>query len=103
MYNMVIICSVIYSYLFIWIPRYAWNFAQMDTIGSLKEFRNKSRDVCRMSYKEAIKYRDHMNTSLYNLNGNSALTDTLLPYYCFLSAYSLLLLQGDELLIALFF
>lgn len=74
--------------------RYAWNFAQMPIEGSLKEFRKKSKAVCQMTYAEARKYRKSLNATLYKLNGDNAETDTLMPYYCFLSAYSLLLLQG---------
>lgn len=47
-----------------------------------------------MTFKEAILYRNSINATLYAQNGNDAYTDSQLPYYCFLSAYSLLLLQG---------
>ncbi|CAM9196644.1 unnamed protein product, partial [Ectocarpus fasciculatus] len=74
--------------------KYAWNFAQMESVGSLKEFRRKSKSICNMTFKEAILYRNSINATLYAQNGNDAYTDSQLPYYCFLSAYSLLLLQG---------
>ena len=63
--------------------------------GSLKEFEEKSRDICSMNYKDIVKYRDSINKTLHTQNGKSALTDSLLPYYCFLSAYSLSLLKGS--------
>lgn len=69
----------------------------MPPVGSLAEFRNKSKKVCDMTYAGATQYRNSINATLYVLNGNNAQTDAQLPYYCFLSAYSLVLLEGNEI------
>lgn len=74
--------------------KYPWNFAQMDSVGTLEEFYSKSKKICAMTYDEAVEYRNSINESLYDQNGNSAQTDGNMPYYCFLSAYALALLEG---------
>ena len=68
----------------------------MNQTGSLTEFERKSEQMCAMSYKEAISYRNSINATLYQQNGNNAETDQMMPYYCFLSAYTLVLLRGAK-------
>jgi hypothetical protein len=79
--------------------KYSWNFVQMPESGTLAEFEEKSEKICAMTYQEAISYRNAINSSLYSQNGNNALTDQLMPYYCFLSAYTLILLKGADVII----
>ena len=83
--------------------KYSWNFAQMPESGTLAEFEAKSAKICAMTHEEALTYRNSINTSLYAQNGNNALTDQMMPYYCFLSAYTLILLKGAAIYLPIIF
>lgn len=66
--------------------KYAWSFLRMPTTSTLDEFRQRAKEICSMSFGDILQYYEEMNAI------NSDLSDYL-PYYCFLSSYTLTLLQ----------
>ncbi len=69
--------------------KYPWKFMQLPQTASLEVFKAKAEQVCAMSFADVLNY--------YQLNDLAAdpnKLDAYLPYYCFLSSYVLVLLQG---------
>lgn len=64
---------------------YAWAFLKMPSTATLDEFRSRAEEICAMSFSDVLLYFEGMN------NFNNDLADYL-PYYCFLSSYTLTLL-----------
>lgn len=70
--------------------KYPWAFLQLPKTATLQQFEDAARDICARSFGEINYYFVSHNL---NANTNDKLSDYL-PYYCFLSAYMLTLLEG---------
>eukprot|EP01041_Mallomonas_annulata_P012216 gene12216-25646_t len=66
---------------------YAWTFLKMPSTATIDDFRLKAEEVCAMSFSDVLLYYEGMN------NFDSDIADYL-PYYCFLSSYTLTLLTN---------
>jgi len=66
---------------------YAWTFLRMPSTASLDEFRIRAKEICSLSFSDVLLYYENMN-----LVDNDV--SDYLPYYCFLSTYTLSLLEG---------
>ncbi len=69
--------------------KYPWTFLKMPQSATLAEFESKAKDLCSMNFQQMMLYYESNNLGL----DNDKETD-FLPYYCFLSAYILTLLEG---------
>jgi len=65
---------------------YAWTFLKLPTTATLDDFKYRAEEICAMSFSDVLLYFEGMN------NFNNDLADYL-PYYCFLSSYTLTLLK----------
>ena len=70
-----------------------WNFLQLPPTASMREFEKKSKKICKMSYREIIEYNAGLPGNGYGGNKQDK-HDELLPYYCFLSSYIIVLMEG---------
>ncbi|CAE7427857.1 ENTPD1 [Symbiodinium microadriaticum] len=66
--------------------KYPWKFLKMPDYGSLEMFKSRARIICSMTYNEILTYNDNLKTELKR--------DWMLPYYCFLSTYISVMLEG---------
>jgi hypothetical protein len=67
-----------------------WLFFQLPPTATLSTFREKATDICRMTFGELIDYSAQL-ASLGKHVGTEV--EDLLPYYCFLGSYTLLILE----------
>jgi len=67
---------------------YSWEILLLNHSVSLDYFDSKAKVICSMSYEEVEKYFDDSNLELHD----DKLSD-LIPYFCFLSAYTHVLLE----------
>jgi hypothetical protein len=69
---------------------YAWEFLQMPQTATLRQFKAKSDSICSMSFGDVMIY---FSSKGFNVNNNNNI-NAYLPYFCFLSSYTSVLLQG---------
>jgi hypothetical protein len=67
---------------------YSWEILLLNDTVSLNYFDSRAKVICSMSYQEVEKYFDGKNLELHD----DKLSD-LIPYFCFLSAYTHVLLE----------
>lgn len=67
--------------------RYVWRFLQLPETVRLSVYRDKARAVCSMNFDEVTEYVKK-NSQLQNTT-----VSNMLPYYCFMASYYLVLLQ----------
>ena len=67
---------------------YAWTFLKMPSTATLDQFRVRAREICSLSFSDVLLYYEGMNM----FDGDLA---DYLPYYCFLSSYTLTLLESE--------
>jgi hypothetical protein len=64
-----------------------WTFLQLPATASLELIRTKASAICQMNFDDIVFYNE------VNFGGSTASADSL-PYFCFLSSYVLVLLEG---------
>jgi hypothetical protein len=67
--------------------KYPWQFLQMPAVGSVSQFRDAASNICSKSFNDIVLY-DATLTYL-----KTAKHSSLLPYYCFLTSYMVVLLE----------
>lgn len=67
--------------------QYPWQFLQMPATGTLPQFKEAAASICSKSFNDIVLY-DATLTYMKNPKHSS-----LLPYYCFLSSYIVVLLE----------
>jgi hypothetical protein len=67
--------------------KYPWQFLQMPAVGTVSQFKEAASDICSKSFNDIVLY-DATLTYLKTTKHSS-----LLPYYCFLSSYIVVLLE----------
>lgn len=70
---------------------YPWKFLLLPATASLELVRSKAQMICSLNFGELLTYYEVNNLSLLK----EKVTD-LVPYFCFLSAYTLVLLVGKK-------
>lgn len=68
--------------------KYAWNLLMLPQTSSIADFRKRAAMVCSLSYPEVVLYSQQ--TFLGTTDEKLSL---LVPYFCFMSAYTLVLLE----------
>ncbi len=71
--------------------KYPWQFLEMKPTATLNDFRVKVEWLCSLSYSEMLAFNKKSKTGIQNSQHI-----VLLPNYCYLSSYILILLQGDQ-------
>jgi Golgi nucleoside diphosphatase len=74
--------------------KYPWNFLQMPDFGTLEMFKTRAERICALSYEDILSYNQDLTTDIKN--------DDLVPYYCFLSAYITVMLEGKYVVAMMF-
>lgn len=69
--------------------KYPWSFLNMPPTATLKEFSKKVEWLCSLTYSELLDYNKNNNYGIKNSQHT-----TLLPNYCYMSSYILILLKG---------
>jgi hypothetical protein len=71
--------------------RHPWRFLLMPPTGTLQLFRSRAEQICAMNFGDVLFYFESNNLGLDPLQ-----LSLNLPYYCFMTSYVLVLLQGEE-------
>jgi hypothetical protein len=67
-----------------------WKFLQLPATASLEQVKTRASSICQMNFDDIMFYYE------VNFSGDAAssVTDSL-PYFCFLSSYVIVLLEGE--------
>lgn len=68
--------------------KYAWNILMLQDTASFQEYKRKAKFVCSLSFSDAMLYSDNNN-----LSTTDEKLSEIVPYFCFMSVYTYVLLQ----------
>ena len=74
--------------------RYAWEFLQLPRSATLKQFKLKSEQICSLSFGDLLLYFSSNGFNMIRTND----IHEFLPYFCFLSSYIIVLIEGDSVI-----
>lgn len=74
--------------------RYAWEFLQLPRSATLKQFKLRSEHICSLSFGDLLLY---FSSNGFNMIRSNDIHE-FLPYFCFLSSYVIVLVEGGHTL-----